>query len=111
MCIQPSPTLIFTAYVINTLIRTIGHFLSRKILWEDVLKTSVTTEGEDEGTFTLHYIKNLGYVPQDKKGIRWKHTEKTIRAEQGREHVTLKLRENIEELLSEKGNIQQDIRH
>ena len=86
-------------------------FLFRKILWNDVLKTSVAPDVEDNGSFTLHYVKNLGYVPQDKKGIRWKHTEKKIEAEQGREHATLKLRENIEELLNEEGNIQRDISH
>ena len=57
-------------------------FLFRKILWNDVLKTSVAPDVEDNGSFTLHYVKNLGYVPHDKKGIRWKHTEKKIEAEQ-----------------------------
>ena len=79
----------------------------RKISWDDVLKISGTRGEEEKGPFTLHYIKNLGHVPPDKKGIRWKHIEKKISAEDGRDHVTLKLKENMEELLSQKGKISQ----
>ena len=84
------------------------HFYCRKISWDDILKTTDAQDGEDDGSFTLHYIKNLGHVPPDKKGIRCKHTEKKVRSEKGRQHATLKLKENMEILLSQKGSYLSD---